>query len=297
MQQTLKQAHNLFKAEKPSVKVGYTRFTKLKPGNVRKISATFLDTCPCVYCVNVRLKVLAINRSITRHGLDLSLKLDDERSVVNMLLCAKEPGEAFHKPQCIQGVCQQCGDHQRTLEGHYQPLLDSNPTISWSKWDRGAAGREPVVKSGPGQQLVKELVADVVAPSRNGSFVQHLFTAHWQHHMYRQLKEKLTVGQFLVIMDFAENKKSASQDEIKSAHFNKVQFSFHPVVAFYRSPDGDLVRHALDFVSDDVQHDCNSVHHFTTRTIKYFKEYCNLAASYSSTVIIVQRSTRILKKN
>ena len=82
----------------------YTRFTKLKPGNVRKISATFLDTCQCVYCVNVRLKVLAINRSITRHGLDPSLKLDDERSVVNMLLCAKKPGEAFHKPQGIQGV-------------------------------------------------------------------------------------------------------------------------------------------------------------------------------------------------
>lgn len=272
MQQTLKQAYNLFQAEHSSVKVGYTCFTKLKPGNVRKISATFLDTCQCVYCLNVRLKVLAINRAITRHGLDLSLKLEDERSVVRMLLCEKEGDSMFHKPQCVQGKCQHCGDHERTLQGHYQPLLNANPTISWSKWDRGPAGREPVVKSEPAQNLVKELVADVVTPSRNGSFVKHLFTAHWQHHQYRHLKEKLKVGQVLVVMDFAENKNSASQDEIKSAHFNKVRFSFHPVVAFYRSPDGDLVRHALDFVSDDILHDCNSVHHFTTCTIRYFKE-------------------------
>lgn len=272
MQQTLKQAHIMFKAENPTVKVGYTCFTKLKPGNVRKISATFLDTCQCVYCINIRLKVLAINRAITRHGLDHNLKLEDERSVVKMLLCEKESDALFHKPQCIQEVCQQCGDHERTLHRHYQPLLDANPTISWSKWDRVAAGREPVVKTGPAKQLMKELVVDVVTPSRNGSFVKHLFTAHWQHHEYRQLKEKLMVGQVLVVMDFAENKNSASQDEIKSAHFNKTQFSFHPVVAFYRSPGGDLVHHALDFVSDDVLHDFNSVHHFTTCTIRYFKD-------------------------
>lgn len=51
-----------------------------------------------------------------------------------------------------------------------------------------------------------------------------------------------------------------------------MQFSFHPVVAFYRNNQGELVRHALDFISDDVQHDCHSVHHFTAHTIRYFTE-------------------------
>jgi hypothetical protein len=207
LQQTLRQAHQLFRVEHPDVKVGYTRFTLLRPKNVRKISATFLDTCQCVYCLNVRLKLLAINRCISRSGLDASLKLEDERSIAGLLLCAKQPGDPFHAPDCINGTCSQCCKQQDTIEQHFQPLLVANPTICWSKWDRAVGGREPVVCTGTARQLMDELITDVVAPCRNSSFVQHLFTAHWQHHQYRTLKEKLIIGQVLVVMDFAENKK------------------------------------------------------------------------------------------
>jgi hypothetical protein len=77
------------------------------------------------------------------------------------------------------------------------------------------------VKTGSAQDLVQELVEDVVVPTKGCTFIRHLFNADWQHSQYRELRDHLQEGQLLLVMDFAENPKSACQDEIKSFHFSK----------------------------------------------------------------------------
>ena len=272
MQHTLRQAYQLFRAEHPETKVGYTAFTLLRPKNVRLISSVFLDTCQCVTCLNVRLKLLALNRAIARNRLTAD-KAEDEKALYKLLLCPCN--DKFHQHACINGECQQCGDRRATLERYFQPVVAANlGMLSWSRWVRGdGSGRDPVTQIGTAQELLDELVQDVVAPYKNTSFIQHLFTAFWQHHQYRLLKSKLKVGQVMVIMDFAENKKTMVQDEIKSAHFNKKQFSLHPVVAFYRAPGSEgLTRHAINFVSDDTKHDFHAVHEFTKCTMDHLRK-------------------------
>ena len=72
-------------------------------------------------------------------------------------------------------------------------------------------------------------------------------------------------------MDFAENPKPKTQDEIKSAHFLKRHFSLHPNDGYYwQKEDGQLVRYALDVISDDTIHDYHAVHHYTSLALHYY---------------------------
>ena len=275
MQQTLRAAFSLFRAENPEVKIGYVKFTQCRPRNVKKISAIFSESCLCVYCLNIRLKVLALNRAVSSQRLDASLRVQDETGLMKLLLCERS-GDRFHKPSCLQGQCEKCSDLRRTLNNHYAQLLDSGLSLTWNRWTRqtveGKTTREPVTKCLSVEDLLEELVEDLEKPVKNTTFVQHLFVAHWQYHQHRQLKENLKTGEVMLVMDFAENRSSKYQDEIKSAHYSKRQITLHPVVAFYHDQQsGELVRHALDFLSDDVDHDFNAVHHFTLKTIEFLE--------------------------
>ena len=49
MQQTLREAFTLFNAKNRDTKIGYTRFTPLRPKIIRKISTTFFLNHACVY--------------------------------------------------------------------------------------------------------------------------------------------------------------------------------------------------------------------------------------------------------
>jgi hypothetical protein len=129
-------------------------------------------------------------------------------------------------------------------------------------------------------------VADLVQPAQGTTFVQHLHTADWQHGQYRLLKEKLLPGQLLLVEDYAENRKSKMQDEIKSAHWCKQQFSLFPIVGFYRDETGQLIRHAVDFVTDDLKHDFHAVHHFTQQTLNIFRDAGVISNTRTSQVFI-----------
>ncbi|RUS72538.1 hypothetical protein EGW08_019705 [Elysia chlorotica] len=85
-------------------------------------------------------------------------------------------------------------------------------------------------------------------------------------------KPECLKGEVLMGMDFAENRKAMYQSEVKSAHFAKTQMTLHPVVAFHKEADGQLIRHALMYISDDIQHDYHAVHHFTVDAINRMKE-------------------------
>ena len=129
------------------------------------------------------------------------------------------------------------------------------------------------------EDLMQQLIDnDLKRPALNTTFIMHFFTADWQYYQYRLLKQNLKSGEVMLVMDFAENRNSQYQDEIKSAHFNKQQITLHPVIAFYRSQSGQLVRHALDFITDDVVHDHNAVHHFTSCLLHFLQEKLILPA-------------------
>ena len=76
----------------------------------------------------------------------------------------------------------------------------------------------------------------------------------------------------MIIMDFAENRKACFNAEVKSAHFGKSQITLHPVLVYTKNAQGQLVRHTLMYLSDDICHDYHAVHHFTSLAIDFVKE-------------------------
>ena len=143
------------------------------------------------------------------------------------------------------------------------------------------------------QQLTDD---DLKKTALNTTFITHFFTADWQHYQYRLLKQNLKSGEVMLVMDFAENRKSQYQDEIKSARFNKQQITLHPVIAFYRSQSGQLVRHALGFITDDVVHDHNAVHRFTSCSLHFLQEKLILSAEGPLKVYIFSDSCAVQYK-
>ena len=75
-----------------------------------------------------------------------------------------------------------------------------------------------------------------------------------------------------MLMDFAENRQATYAQEPKSLYYSKELFTLHPVVLYWKTDRGQLVRHVLMFISDDIKHDYHAVHAFTKRAIAYVKE-------------------------
>lgn len=202
------------------------------------------------------------------------MKIEDEYQLYKLTTCTRGPEESHPKPECVFGSCPDCKDRMGRIRQHFGSL-DTNICVTYTSWRRktenGKTSRQPVVKKAPVSEILKELEEDVLTPAMNTSFHKHLFTARWQFSQYKVLKDGLKANQLLLIMDFAENRKSQFYDEIKSAHFDKKQITLHPVIAFYKQ-GSQTVRHAVDFISDDIGHDHHAVHHFTSSVLSFFEK-------------------------
>ena len=219
-------------------------------------------------------KLQTANRALVKEQRP-DLKIEDEVALVNRMLCPKTG--RFAAKDCIENQCSVCKDVRATLEEHYSPLLESDPVVTWLSWSRvrkeKKVSREPLTRQGPFKDLLEELLTDLLTPAQNTTLAKHLFVAHWQYHQFKTLKDNLSPQQILMVMDFAENRKSRAQDEVKSAFYDKEQITLHPIIVYYRrSEDSPVVRHALDFVSNDLTHDHHAVHAFTLKALKYLQE-------------------------
>lgn len=108
------------------MKIGFTKFTLLRPRNVRLISMSHRDFCLCPYCLNIKYKLLCVNRVAAPDD-----KIEDENSLINKLLCPKSDGYRFHDADCLLGKCEKCGDHETTLRNHYGKM-DLTQLVTWN---------------------------------------------------------------------------------------------------------------------------------------------------------------------
>lgn len=285
LQITLKAAFRLFQKEHPSVKISYTKFTQLRPKNVRLLSAMKQEGCLCAYCMNVKYKLLSLNKLVAQGKLHQSLKID-ERDLVNKLLCPKSEAERYHNASCIWGKGKKCKDYSNTIKSHYQSLVGYNSSTScvWNHWERKKSKDNKVrrvleTKEGSVQDVLSELIQDIEKPVMGVTFVEHSFIASWQYFQYNQLKAKLPENWVLMVMDFAQNRKIIFQDEIKSAHFAQKQVTVHPIIVYRQDDNDHIIREALVFLSGDNAHDSHAVEHFLQIANKYLTKEENVKIS------------------
>ncbi|MES9901739.1 MAG: hypothetical protein ABW168_03535 [Sedimenticola sp.] len=262
LQISLKAAHSKYITENPTKYVSLGKFSALRPKNVRLLCNNHREYCVCVYCVNVRYKMLTLSRAMK----DTTKKRTNEIDINTILLCEKENMTAYHKRECISGECTKCADHLETLSQYYEDIPE-NLTLTWSRWERtlvhGRYKRIVITKSGNKTVLLKEFaLQDIDKPAQGFSFVEHLHTAHWQIKQFNSIKNELPDGQTLQVMDFAKNRAVIYQDEIKSAFYTQEQITMHPIITYYNNSIGLQVKHSAVVISEDNTHDYHAVEHF-----------------------------------
>ena len=89
-------------------------------------------------------------------------------------------------------------------------------------------------------------------------FKDHVERVKNQYNQFKQLKEILPSNHAMVQMDFAEDYKCQSQDEIQSAYWNATQVTLYPTVVYYKE-ENTLERKSFIFVSNEPAHNASTV--------------------------------------
>ena len=88
---------------------------------------------------------------------------------------------------------------------------------------------------------------------------KHSFLAKCKANFLRAKKESLKANEVIVLRDFAENDQFLAQDEIQSYYWSKEYCTLHPLAVYFIDGDGNIQHNCLCFISDDNNHDTNSV--------------------------------------
>ncbi len=242
--------------EKPSIKLGRTRFCSLKPRNVRLVTSAHLES---VCALTVQMYATS-----AMHWTSPSLEqiyLQPQRlqirehswmsSYVSYVLEQRVPfpqgrmskwtteGTRFHKSECLNGQCTECSNTEHQIMTYYSQLCDSGVSVVWNTWERKTDRLARMVTS--------------VASWRPRKAVSSFACENWSRQIWRsQCKTPPLYSIFSLHTGnitstgvarrcsslamscwslFGKNQRVSYQDEIKGAYFNSAQMTIHSVVA------------------------------------------------------------------
>ena len=124
----LKELYKEFKSRYPNCKIGFSRFSSLRPRHCVLAGAPGThNVCVCAICENTKLMIMSLQK--LKHQSDNSMEnLDD---LIQKMICS-EPTQ-----NCYLGVCQDCpGDE--ALSELLQSFLENNliEEIMYKKWTK-----------------------------------------------------------------------------------------------------------------------------------------------------------------
>lgn len=118
LEMTLSQAMEMYNEQHPNLQVkSLSYFRNCKPKNVRLLTTNLREYCCCVYCVQIRLKLRALNK--LKPG-----SMTSEYQISENLLCPKSSKDRFYKIDCVYGRCTACCDIKEKLLTYTVMLID-----------------------------------------------------------------------------------------------------------------------------------------------------------------------------
>ncbi|XP_064597452.1 uncharacterized protein LOC135463917 [Liolophura sinensis] len=268
MTRTLRSAYEIYKSENPNIKLSYSKFTKLRPKHVQTQDRGKFFTCLCEKCVNIEMKLKAINSTGER-------QLGNKYEATGITLCDYPKG-SLPNIKCAKRQCHQCGT--KMLKERLHAELSSKAQVMWLQWanckvedkeSKTLKTRKVLQKNeGEVRLLAEKLIDDME------DFSYHLFCATWQYQQYSEMKDNPQVGHVIAVLDFAENYTCHFQNECQSAHWCKTQVMIHPVVCIYRKVGNTPRTHEIVFISDDLKHDAHIVNTISSQTLQILKDDC-----------------------
>lgn len=263
LNQSKQETFKRFKEECSDVKISETKFWSLKPKSVVPLRKGRFRSCLCEKCVNVELKLKALNNKF-QSG------INDKYQLNKTSLCKYESGTEA-RLECIRRQCNSCGPEKLHEHLDAQIIESSDQMVQWNRWENTKIDGKQRKMLASHHSTVRDLIAEIEKDLQ--TLPAHLFDASWQYRQFANLKSNLPNGNMLCVMDFAENFTVRQQDECQSAHWFAQQVTIHPIVCYYHQEEqSELVTHELVHISADLLHDSHFVHRCFKDSVNYLED-------------------------
>lgn len=105
------------------------------------------------------------------------------------------------------------------------------------------------------------------------TFRSHISRIAAQFKEQKYLKENLPPNHVYIHMDFAEDYRCRSQNEIQSAYWSPTQVTIHPVVMYYKQPGSQESTHkSFVFISNESRHDATFIYTLIGKLVPLLKQ-------------------------
>ena len=223
----LKNLHLKFLSEEPDIRISLASFCRLRPLHIMPVNFTSRNTCLCRKHQNMALKLKAVKSA----GVQVQVSTNPDTFV------------RLDTPDAI-GLLQDIKNEYLTyMVWKKVPVEINGKTKEKMKIVNVKTTKEDFLA------LMKEVIVE---------FKDHVERVKNQYNQVKQLKEILPSNHAMVQMDFAEDYKCQSQDEIQSAYWNATQVTLHPTVVYHKEKN-TLEHKSFVFVSDEPAHNASTV--------------------------------------
>ncbi|KAG4075427.1 hypothetical protein HA402_015080 [Bradysia odoriphaga] len=196
----------------PPVKI--SKFCDLRPQHVLLMGETPRTSCLCIYHANFSQCCIALNKYIPELPKNYT-------EMIKLLVCENDTKDCHFKK------CKNCSHNVIELKLKHISKYSTNKTtsIKYMQWlkDKTANRFENQEQTGTIQELVDHLLGIYV------QFLKHAFIMHEQAENFNNDTKLVDspehFDEALLQIDFAENHKCESQDEIQQANYNQKQVS------------------------------------------------------------------------
>ncbi len=249
----LSNLYEKFTAEYPEDALSFSSFCRMRPPHILLVNFTTRNACLC-----------------TRHQ-NLSLKLKS--------LQALKVIETHNPFMFIKN------NSDREIESKMQQIKDDK--IAYNIWKKSQS-------SSVWNDVVKEKLKVVQEEEEKNAFVQaikkeiaefrlHVMRIKNQYTHLRHLKDNLPDGDVVIQMDFAEDYRCRSQQEVQSAYWSPEQVTIHPIV-FYHKGNGNLLHKSMAVILDESKHDAGAIFAILYKAAWYYFEAYNrfLSSEYDA---------------
>ena len=215
--------YHKLKPEQPHLNASFATFAKMRPANY--VLANFVNrrSCLCTKHQNIGLKLKMfrnLNKSVQANP-DTFIKHFDSDDIQKLLYGCKVTTYDYEKWQKVEITVKTRSGEEKTKK-------------------KMKVVRKTRTKTDFEQYFQKQIVA----------FSEHVKRIRNQYIVQRDLKENLPPNHIYIRMDFAEDYKCRSQEEIQSAYWSQTRVPIHPVVPYFKNKE--IVCHqSFVFISDE----------------------------------------------
>lgn len=224
MLSSLRESYYEFKKKHPLAKVGFTKFTMLRPKNCMKLGVGNQQNI-CVCTLHQNMKLMFEKSGLKSICIEGECTFTDYKDVLKFVVCNGD----IQKSECCVSMCGHCFKNLNNLKTHMLKHFENNQTeeIIYKKWNTTIRCVLETLTTNP-ESFVSDFTEHIKV------LIPHHFIAKRQSEFIGNKRAALLSGEMLIQMDFAENYAFLVQDAVQGYHWNNDQATIHPFVIYYK---------------------------------------------------------------